>query len=524
MKIKIGFLAFFVIFALLFLSCDAFLDWWNEDNNENNNNGNGANTGIIGPLLQTKWGQGNPFNSMLPEGHRSFCGLVTMSQIMKFHNHPVRGSGQSEAYTMRNEVLIPSVNFGATNYEWGNMLYTYTSSATEQNRNAVATLYYHAGVARGRDFISGVDRNNFSYALTTFFGYDRSIQRLERRFYDDETWEAIIREQLDSGLPVQYVGYEPGDNHAFIIDGYDSNGKFHINWGWAGSHDGWYFLNNFNYSGERRWNDNQYIHINIMPDRGGVPLPYEMALNSFTANKTTIPQNELFTVSAQVRNLGTLSTFPGGQIGTALVNNNGSIAAIIRIVNFNELNPLSNRTSTINSFVPDNVEPGQYQLRMVIRPTDGEWKIITKSAIDNSIPNAINFTVNPYAGVIPGGGYGQALTSFTPSKTSVSQNEPFTISYSFVNMNSTAFPGGNIEAVLMSNNGNIMETIGRGTTGGRGPGLTTGVGNINCTVPFTIDPGQYKLRIIIRPTGVEEWRIATLSTADVLNSIDFTVE
>jgi len=514
---KTGFLVFFITCALLFFSCNFLFG------------NNTSNPGFVEPLLQTRWGQGNPFNSMLPEGHRSFCGLLTMAQIMKYHNHPVRGIGQSEPYTTSNGVFIPSVNFGATNYDWGNMLNTYTSSATGQQRNAVATLVYHAGVARGRNFSSGVDRYNFSYALTAFFGYDRSILRLERRFYDDAAWEAIIREQLDSGLPVQYVGYEPGDNHSFIIDGYDSIGRFHINWGWAGMHNGWYFLNNFNYSGERRWNDNQYIHINIMPDRGGVPLPYEMALNSFTASKTTIPPNELFTISAQVRNLGTLSSFPGGQIGAALVNNNGNIVTVFGMVNFNELNPLSNRTISINSFVPGNIASGQYQLRMVIRPTDGEWEIITKSSISDGVPNAINFTITPEGSVTPGGGYGQRLENFTTELVSAVHNETtrFVVTLRMRNTTTESFSGGQHAVALLDSAGNIVSILGTIGSGGLGAGMQNlNVRDINCTIlPNTIAPGQYSMRILVRPNTTDgEWRIATLANTGVSNIYEFTVQ
>ena len=30
--------------------------------------------------------------------------------------------------------------------------------------------------------------------------------------------------------------------HAFICDGYDDNGLFHFNWGWSGSHNGFFAM------------------------------------------------------------------------------------------------------------------------------------------------------------------------------------------------------------------------------------------------------------------------------------------
>jgi hypothetical protein len=350
---------------------------------------------------------------------------------------------------------------------------------------------------------------------------------LERRFYTDAEWETIIREQLASGLPVQYVGYEPGDNHSFIIDGYDNTGRFHINWGWSGRHDGWYFLDNLNYSGERRWSNNHYMHINIKPDRGGVHAGYELALLSFTAGVNSIPHNELFSVSAQIRNISSLDTFPGGQIGMALVNNSGNIVTVIRANNFNALNPLSNRTSTINYFIPENVTPGQYQLRMVYRPNDGEWRIITKSAIGDSIPNTISFNVIQEVSVTPGGGYGQRLLIFTADRNTAVRGETtqFVTTLQMRNMTSEVFSGGQYAAALLDDEGNIVSILGTGGSGGLGAGTQhINPRNINCRINPTVPAGQYKLRILVRPNTTDGlWRIATLSDTGVPASINFTI-
>ena len=39
-----------------------------------------------------------------------------------------------------------------------------------------------------------------------------------------------------------YGGKSSRGGHAFICDGYDADGYFHINWGWGGLHDGYYLL------------------------------------------------------------------------------------------------------------------------------------------------------------------------------------------------------------------------------------------------------------------------------------------
>lgn len=46
------------------------------------------------------------------------------------------------------------------------------------------------------------------------------------------------------------IGNGPGGGHAWVVDGYDSNDLFHMNWGWGGTDNGWYDLSeivNFGY-------------------------------------------------------------------------------------------------------------------------------------------------------------------------------------------------------------------------------------------------------------------------------------
>jgi hypothetical protein len=38
--------------------------------------------------------------------------------------------------------------------------------------------------------------------------------------------------------------YAVGNGHAFVVDGRNSEGRYHINWGWGGSLDGFFILPN----------------------------------------------------------------------------------------------------------------------------------------------------------------------------------------------------------------------------------------------------------------------------------------
>jgi len=270
MKKNFNFITIFLLLAfsvLLFSGCDSFFGWLFEDTNEtegnNNNNGNnnsgnnnnGSNNpaGSVEPLTTSKWSQGSPYNDLFPmvNGSRSVtdCGNLALAQIIRFHQYPVSGTGQSTSVRINSDTLtVPTVNFNVK-YDWNNMLDSYTTAnpGSAQQRNAAATLVYHVSAAVGDNTATGhTHPRNYAAALTGIFGYDKSIQIHYRMYYNDNDWEAMIRQQLDLGLPVYYWGRRDNGTHAFVVEGYDNTGKFHINWGWSGRDNGWFTLNNLN--------------------------------------------------------------------------------------------------------------------------------------------------------------------------------------------------------------------------------------------------------------------------------------
>lgn len=142
---------------------------------------------------------------------------------------------------------------------------TYTSGYTSEAANEVAKLMYACGVAS--EMIYGITSSgsNVKYrVLTENFSLDKSCRMAQREEYTTEEWEAILHEELDNGRPVFYSGVNTdGGGHQFLCDGYDTDGKFHINWGWNGNDDGYFDLSAITYC------ENQDIIYNLKPDEGG---------------------------------------------------------------------------------------------------------------------------------------------------------------------------------------------------------------------------------------------------------------
>ena len=202
----------------------------------------------VEPMITSHWRQSWPYNAMCPEdangphGHVYVgCCATAAAQLMRYWQHPVNGVG-SHSYVHGQYGTI-SADFAAATYVWEDMPDTLSDYNEE-----VAEICFHAGVAMDMGYSSGGSGANFEtvfYALTTHFSYNTAAQVLPRYSYPDDEWDAMVREELDAGRPVYYLASEEnGTGHAFLIDGYDDPDHFHVNWGWGGNCDGYFYFSN----------------------------------------------------------------------------------------------------------------------------------------------------------------------------------------------------------------------------------------------------------------------------------------
>ena len=218
-------------------------------------------------LVQTKWNQSPaPYNSMCPEdpqspqsGYHAYVGCVAtaMSQVMKYWNHPLQGQGTHSYY--HPKYGQQSANYGATTYDWDNMLNAYsTNNYTPEQGDAVATLCYHCGVAVNMDYGgdieegSGASTEAVPGAISNYFRYATAASVYNKT--NTSTWMNVLKEALDMRWPLYYAGVESGApyGHAFICDGYNDNDYFHFNWGWGGSGDNWFLVDEITYNAQNK--------------------------------------------------------------------------------------------------------------------------------------------------------------------------------------------------------------------------------------------------------------------------------
>ena len=248
---------------------------------------------VVEPILGgTNWGQDTPFNLYTPTytsgttttHYYTGCVACAATQIMRHYAWPTKGSG-SKTYTDPLSGKTLSADFGATTYNWADMPAIVPDQPTEAQANAYSTLAAQMGVALEMQYEasgSGTYDMLVPYALRTYFGYDKAVRSHNRLYYSTNEWMEIIKDELNAGRPVFYGGSSDSGNggHAFVLDGYDSNGMVHVNWGWYGNSNGYFMINHLDPSslgaggGAGGYNLNQDMVTGIQtPQEGSVSNP-----------------------------------------------------------------------------------------------------------------------------------------------------------------------------------------------------------------------------------------------------------
>lgn len=199
----------------------------------------------ITPLLSTSWSGGQYYNSLCPTDSNGLhfpvgCGAVAMSQVMKYYNWPSNGVG-TNSYTDNGNTVY--ANFGSTTYSWADMPNMLTATSTATQRQAVATLMFHAGVSVNMQyrrtgsssvlFSDGtVGKKCIENALKSHFKYSKQLHSVHQAAYSGSEWSNLLLTELSASRPVIYRGAEVnGSGHIWVCDGVDADGLFHFNGG-----------------------------------------------------------------------------------------------------------------------------------------------------------------------------------------------------------------------------------------------------------------------------------------------------
>ncbi len=233
----------------------------------------------IGPLLTSTWHQGAPYNNYCPPGDGGTCvvGCVATAsaQIMKYHQWPPEGVDSLTYYWYGDQSCGGSspamflTGYFNDPYDWENIGNSCGIYDAAEKRAAVAELCYEVGVAVRMHYGvcgSGAYHFNVPGVFTDYFRYYDGIEEKQRARYSYNQWSVLLKDQIEQGHPFQYGIY----SHSIVGDGWrqtDSATQVHFNYGWGGSRNAWYTIDNLYCPWTGCASMVESAIINIIPDK-----------------------------------------------------------------------------------------------------------------------------------------------------------------------------------------------------------------------------------------------------------------
>lgn len=253
---------------------------------------------VIGPLLQTNWNQGGPYNNDCPGGSVTGCVATAMAQVMGYWQYPPHGQGSNWYWDQQDYGF--QQNYGKLAADYDTATYNWSAMIANSNNPDVAEIMNDCGVSVDMDYspsesgawvVTGDYPVCAQTAYVKYFGYNPyTIQGLYESHYTYPNWTNLIINELTNSRVVQYVGWDSinpntASGHTWVCDGYTSNnGQFHMNWGWGGFNNGYFALSALN-SGNGNFNWWNEALIGIEPPSAS---PYFVASPTFGCTGLTV--------------------------------------------------------------------------------------------------------------------------------------------------------------------------------------------------------------------------------------------
>jgi len=235
----------------------------------------------VEPMLTTTWDQGFPYNLYCPfdsaSGSYTYTGCqgTALAQIAYYWRWPYHGQGHTS--------YIPETNpqYGVQIADYENTWYRYNEMVDEPKtaNTAIAEYIYHFSAcwhtefSIGTSFVGNIFILNHQLACDSL-SYHFKLTPSTLLYSDSMTggeWKSNILNMLDEARPVFYAGYSqyPDIGHFFVCDGYQDEEYFHFNFGWSGSYDGYYTLDNI-----LSFNSHQFCLSLFQPDTSQFNYPF----------------------------------------------------------------------------------------------------------------------------------------------------------------------------------------------------------------------------------------------------------
>lgn len=218
-----------------------------------------SGTTTTGGWLETNWKQGAPYNDFCPmdpvTNQRSIAGCPSVAIAMLinyyetlnetelsdteddyYHSYSGRNYWVDDDFEEIDFMPFPDIN-----------AYFDTISSSYSNNSPLKTteksaLVWACGVTAKQVYTSSISGTfGVSQAYDAFlrFGFNESILLDE----DDPTILEHLALNMMEARPALLAVVDPGvAGHNLVTDGYNTDGFYHLNFGWGGSYNGWYLV------------------------------------------------------------------------------------------------------------------------------------------------------------------------------------------------------------------------------------------------------------------------------------------
>lgn len=301
----------------------------------------------VKPLLGgIVWDQGEPYNGLCPEIEidgkpdrcATGCVATATAQVMKYWQWPRQGTGSISYTSFGDSWVTLQADFSESIYDWDNMLDDYSGDYTDSQADAVAKLMRDVGIAEKTNYSvsSGASPYSPATAMTTYFGYNKGMQLCDRLYYTSAEWNNLLKSELAASRPLIYRGVNSVENngHAFVIDGYDAEGRYHVNWGWSGKCNGYFDINymepdnlgiGVGYGG---YIAEQEVNINCCPDPDGTSQQHYQI-----QARTDVSIMSDGTLDCSFINVG-LAPYSDGKFGYIALIDNEIVGSVFKDIGF----------------------------------------------------------------------------------------------------------------------------------------------------------------------------------------------
>lgn len=334
----------------------------------------------VEPLIKTRWQQEAPFNNDVQKDDKGKpylvgCVAITMTQIMRYYKYPAEGKG-SNSYTMNGETL--SADFSATPYQWDKMLPIYEKGKyTDEEAKAVSELMRQVGISVNMDYKPGFSSSytmSAQNALINNFGYNPDMNRYTRNYYSEQEWMDMVYKELSEQRPIYYSGNDSNwkNGHAFVIDGYNKDGKVHVNWGWGGYQDGDFDIgiltparSNYSYY--------QDMIVGIQPEQQGA---WKSHLTLYYGSQLTIEKFRKQAIRMGEAKVWNVSSTPVNGTLALVIEGNGQ-QRNLKTTNYQADDSQWYSISWQNIRLPKDLPDGDYQVYLRFKDDrDANWQVV----------------------------------------------------------------------------------------------------------------------------------------------------